>query len=178
MLKKIIAGAGIFIASLSIAKAASFYVAPSLLYQNMYIHKITYQSTNPTLSFGYGGTIRDSFFYFGAELFGSFYSYDVNNVPRQNNSLKTRYTYGVSLLPGYVLDTSLMAYLRLTVLATHFEQLSTTKRGFAVGAGLEACLTPHWSARAEYDFAKYTTIKRVGQPRASMYLAGAVYRFG
>ncbi len=176
MLKKIIAIMLILIGNVSNAFAGSFYLGPSLIYQNTYTRLLRYESFNPGGFFGYGSVIQESM-YFGGELFANVRTESFNNKTNNNLDLKNKYSYGFSLIPGFFFDPTFMGYARIGFIQTRFNQPSSTKNGWQFGGGLEMSLTSNWNARAEFDYIKYQALTKViGSPGAIQFGLSAVYR--
>jgi hypothetical protein len=176
MFKKILAISVVFATSLSTAFAGSFYIGPSIAYDSLRAGHIRYAGIYPVLSGGYDDWVWD-WLYIAGEIFASPKSIDVNNEPKNGENLKTKYIYGVSIIPGINLDEMLLAYVRFGFASAKFQELDTTKGGTELGIGLETKLMDCWSVRAEYDYAKYSSIPSAGSLRADAFSLGAVYRF-
>ena len=155
---------------------SSFYIAPTVLYTNLYIDKVTFQGITPRLAVGYDG-MATKYVYLAGELFANLATATLKNHPAPAGSLKTSYSYGAAVLPGYPFDDSVLGYLRIGYIATRFENLHTTKAGYEVGAGFELGWTECWSVRAEYNYLKYRTIPNVGGPRAQQVNVALKYKF-
>lgn len=178
-LKCMIAG-GLLAGSIATAHASSFngvfYLSGAAQYSSYYIDDLKFQGMNPRLAAGYGG-MANSMLYLAAELFALPFTATINNNPTLVGSLKTSYSWGASLIPGYFFDDSVMGYVRLSYVATRFENLSTTKSGYEAGLGVDVGWTENWNVFGEYDYAKYRTINNVGGPRAGLYILGLKYKF-
>ena len=176
MLKKLLATTVIFASSLSTALAGSLYIGPGLEWQNVSMHSNHYQGLSPKLSLGYGEWVNESFFMAG-EFSGAPWSIDMNNEPKNGKSLKLKYSYAASVIPGFPLDEMLMIYGRVGYQYSRFQQLDLGKGGVLLGLGLGVNLTPCWDLRAEYNYIKYGSIGNVGKPSAYEIYVGGVYRF-
>ncbi|TAK77854.1 MAG: hypothetical protein EPO11_02050 [Gammaproteobacteria bacterium] len=175
MLKKILIIGLIFFGTVSRA-LAGFYMGPLVAYESIKSHSVSYLDINPRLSLGYGDVIRDSA-YLAGEIFLGPKSFTVKNGANDDGSLTTSYSYGFSLLPGFCLDEVILAYARLGIIATHFDNsnVDLTRRGYQAGAGLQGDLSASWSIRGEYTHTSYVEVDGLGKPRADQYAVGLVY---
>jgi opacity protein-like surface antigen len=175
MLKKLVIISALFISSLS-HLYAGFYVGPSLNFEAYNASNIRYEGLRPMLTAGYGTNFRN-LLYISIEAFGGPKSITINNVPRNGNSLKTKWSYGGSLLPAYIIDQDLLLYLRLGLVSTNFEKLNTIKSGREIGIGLQAQVLECWSVRGEYDYLQYSSLSEIGQLRADEFNVAIIYQF-
>jgi hypothetical protein len=177
---KLIVVGSLIIGSISSAFAAwnsAFYLTPALQYSSYYIDDLKFQGMNLRLGAGVAG--MTDCYYIAAEIFALPFTATINNNPTFRGSLKTSYSSGVSLIPGYYFDDSIMGYLRLSYVSTRFENIGTTKSGYEIGGGVDVGWTRNWSVFGEYDFAKYQRINKnnLGSPRAGFYILGLKYKF-
>jgi opacity protein-like surface antigen len=173
MLKKSLAVCFLVITSTSYAIPHSLYVAPTLSYANIKVDNVRNEALNPQLGIGFGDLVREDL-YFGMEAFGVLKSMSHNNSTNNNPSLNS---YGASILPGIPLDNTLLGFMRLGVVNTHFDSYDEDKSGIQVGLGLQAMLNTTWSIRGEYIYTRYQRIDTLGAPATGQYSLGAVYRF-
>lgn len=159
------------------AQAASLYFAPSLVYDSYETNSVRYESIAIRPALGIGGRLYGSYFYLGGEIFWNPQPWTIHNKKDGTPGLRTKYSYGASLQPGYYLDDMLLGYLRLGGMYTNFSSLNTTKPGWLVGVGLQAHLGDCWYVRGEYDYARFNTISGFGRPATGEYLLGLVYKF-
>src|SRR5579862_2281150 len=110
-------------------KPPTFYAGPTLQYTNIYVRKFKYQGLSPRLTVGYGG-MTNNVLYLAAEIFGTAVTASLKNHPAPAGSLRTSYSYGASLLPGYLLDDVWMLYARLGYITSRFVNVSKTKAGY------------------------------------------------
>lgn len=176
MLKKIIAIIALFLGNIPNLFAGTVYLSPTLMYQNTYKSNIRYEELGPKVALGYND-IMHQMLYLAGEVFASFRAYEINNHSQNSISLRTKYSLGISFLPGFFLDPYLLVYGRLGLIYTDFDKFNTMKRGWQAGAGLQANLNPSWDIRAEYDFTQYNKLSTIGSPKADEFSLGAVYRF-
>lgn len=177
MLRKLLSAACLFVAGLSTANAGSFYLAPTIVYDAISVPGIGYNGIGPRLTLGYDDMLTERI-YASAEIFTSPTTWKVYNNPNDFGSLKTTYSYGGSLIPGISLDGTIIAYGRLGVIRTRFDNLDTVKNGVQYGIGVQWLLSCPWSLRAEYSYIKYREISNIGHPDTNSYMLGLLYRFG
>lgn len=173
MFKKII-----FITSLTLLNTfscyavSSFYFGPAANFLN--ISSGSYKGVAPALYLGYGSWMSD-YFYWALEGYAAFEPY--NSHSNDNNLLKTRYNYGLGLIPAVDLDDTLILYGRLGVVRTSFKNLDIAKNGYQLGLGLEAPVNPCWSMRLEYSYSLYKEIDYFGNVHINQLMFGIIYRF-
>lgn len=181
MLKRVLALPLCFVALT--AQASSLYIAPSLVYDsyetnsNTSSNNVRFESIAIRPALGVGGRLYGSYFYLGAEIFANPKPWTIHNKKAGTPGLRTQYSYGASLQPGYYLDDMLLGYLRLGGMYTNFSSLNTTQPGWLVGAGLQAHLGGCWYVRGEYDYARFNSISGFGRPATGEYLLGLLYKF-
>jgi opacity protein-like surface antigen len=137
--------------------------------------------------------------YLGGELFGSANSAQTNT--RQVNTstvpanviMRSRYTWGASVIPGFRFNSAALLYFRLSALRTRFafhqtvvpagsgSNLSLTNvTGGQAGIGLQGDWGNHWGARVEYDYTKYktfSTFRNSITARDNIVKVGLLYNF-
>jgi opacity protein-like surface antigen len=141
----------------------------------------TYKAFEGTVFGGY--TFTATSFYFAAEIDAS-HSAALQNYSNRLSlnangnpvGLKTTWGVGLSLLPGYVLSDTLLAYLRLGSATTHFQDVARTKTGGQVGIGLQGTVSERWDLRAEYVYSFYPSLPVLGNPRSDEWRFGLVYK--
>lgn len=180
MLKKIITIIGIWLSCLSSVSAATFYIAPSAVWDSFYANPIRYEGLSAKITVGVGLITFQSPFTIAIEGWVD----PIKPYTHTNNtfgivSLKPSYSYGASLLPGYNLDDYIHVFLRLGVLSTKFDNLNETLTAWQAGAGADIAFSCYsrWRLRGEWNFAKYRSTSRVGVIEDGQYSAGFVYRF-
>lgn len=123
---------------------------------------------------GYGGLIDPSM-YLGAELIGS-----VATAVLDSGDLKTTYSYGASVIPGLMLTSQTMGFLRFGILRARFSTASSTELAGEFGLGMQVPITQCVDLRAEYDFIAYRSISRSGisgTPRSDQFNLGWLFKF-
>lgn len=131
---------------------------------------------------GYGGEIYQNI-YLAGELFGTAGTANISN----KDGLKTTYSYGLSALPGVMLNERTLAYARIGVIRSRFANFSSgrIRTGGQFGAGLQTCLTQNLDLRGEYDYVTYNTgkiwtannTKNYLIPHMDQFTLGLVYKF-
>lgn len=122
-----------------------------------------------------------SYFYLAAELAAQ-RDVELQNYPTAINAngnpvgLRTNYGGSFSLIPGYLLADTVMGYLRIGTVTTHFMDTAQTKTGAQAGIGLQVATSENWMVRCEYAYAFYPSISYVGSPRRDSYHIGFIYR--
>jgi len=129
-----------------------------------------------------GYALLSSNFYLAGEIFaqhGTQITDYRNNLNNNLNStgLKTSWGAGLSILPGLVLADTILGYLRLGAIETHFDEAAYTAPGGQVGIGIEGSVSESWDVRAEYIFTWYKSINNLGSPRSDQYRLGVLYKF-
>jgi opacity protein-like surface antigen len=176
MFRKVLATIAIFASSLSTTYAGSFYIGPGAEWESVSINSNHYQGVGPRIVAGYGEWVTYSFFMAG-EIAGTPRSIVINNEPKNGKSIKMKYSYSASVIPGFPMDETLMIYARLGYQYSRFDKQDVDKGGFLAGVGLDTNLTPCWDLRFEYDYTKYGNINSTGKPRENAFILDAIYRF-
>lgn len=142
---------------------------------------------------GYGGNINPNF-YLAGELFGDFTSTaakakTTDNIAT-NVQLTQKYGYGVSVIPGVMLNNATMAFARVGIVRTRFDAQQSSvvaansqnhmMTGGQMGVGLQTCVAPNLHVRGEYDYTQYGSATFAGNkmsPRNGQANVGLVYTF-
>lgn len=182
MFKKIILASAILAATVSVAEAAAPapYVGASIGLTNNFITSGndaggTYRGVPFNLFAGYGGVLSQSF-YLAGELNATVANATVTN----SDGNKSTYGFGVSLIPGVMLNESTLAFARVGVVNTHFSNLVNSNRtGGQIGLGLQTSVTQNIDVRGEYDYVAYqskSTFWGSMAPRQDVFTVGLVYK--
>lgn len=125
-------------------------------------------------------------FYLGAEIFGGD-SFKLKDYFAQGDgSIRSTWNYGFSILPGFMLTDTILAYVRGSYIRAHFRnnppsgcncENGTNRNGWQIGLGGESNLCGGWDVRGEYVYSQYSSISRIGTPRAHQFTLGLVYKF-
>ncbi|OGT36557.1 MAG: hypothetical protein A3F12_05150 [Gammaproteobacteria bacterium RIFCSPHIGHO2_12_FULL_38_14] len=138
-----------------------------------------FKGLDGNLSLGYGAMVTPSF-YLAGEIFG-IATGNIKDLQytsgTTNYSAKSNWSYGASILPGYMITDYVLGYLRAGVIATRFNQQSVTKTGGQLGLGGQTSLTPNWDLRGEYVFTQYRTVGSIGRVASDQVNLGLVYKF-
>lgn len=192
MLKRIFASCMLSIVTLSSAYAGNFYLGPVITYQTIWGNGTHFEGLSPRLAGGYRMGFDDWYFVAG-ELYvggtivsiidhkGPETTIFVNGKRVQLNediSLKNTYVYGLSFIPGLVLDANLLGFLRIGAVGTKFKQSGGNVWGYQVGIGLEVSATDKINIRGEFDYNQYQNTNNINTPKSYEYSLGAIYKFG
>jgi len=177
-MKKLSLVSSIVLASLSTgAMAGNFYLGPSLFYQHNSASHSSFSGLHPRLSLGYGSMMGD--YYLGGEIFAIPFTAVMSNSNSNGAvSAKTTHGFGISFIPGVMVNDTLLAYLRLGVISSKFSAPNTMKTGGQAGLGLKVPLSTRWDMRAEYIYTAYQSISGLGSVKANEIGIGFVYNFG
>lgn len=128
-----------------------------------------------TLFIGYGGSITQNI-YLGGELFGTIGSANIID-----NGLESSYGYGISFIPGFMINDRTMGYIRLGVVRTRFTPSAAgnnTVSGGQFGLGMQTNIMQSWDLRGEYIYHFYSSLTGVnGSPKSDEFALGLVYKF-
>jgi len=200
MLKKVLVASAIFALSSNAAFAGAYVGAD--LGANFALYKeepqglatVRFGDVGPMadLFVGYGQLVKEKF-YLGGEAFTTGFATRVKAIDSDDftHSFDTRYSYGVSLIPGVMISDNTMAYARVGVVRTGFrvktsvegydESTNEISNGGQAGLGLQTHLTPNLDLRGEYDFTSYKSFT-TGEdekitPTSGQVKLGLVYKF-
>jgi len=117
------------------------------------------------LSLGYAAMLNPSW-YLAGEIFG-LGTINVKNGTNTNatgmlTSSKNNWSWGGSLIPGFLLTDTVLGTLRLGGQQTHFNDISKSQWGWSIGPGLQTNLNQNWDLRAEYVFTYYGNVSPNG----------------
>jgi len=137
-----------------------------------------YEGFEGTVSAGWGMLFNSSW-YLAGEIFGGD-SADLENFRDSvnNYSVKSTWSYGIDVLPGYMITDHVLGYLRAGVVRTHFVRNGgTNATAWQVGVGGQTEVMPNWDVRAEYIYSQYNSLVGIGKPLAHQVNVGIVYKF-
>jgi len=141
----------------------------------------TFKGLDGNLSAGYGMMMSPEFYLAGeAFVLGTAKIKDLKNVNvNPNVSTRSNWGWGLSILPGYMLNDHVLGYVRLGGIDTHFNGtgVNSSKWGWQVGPGVQFGLAPNWDLRAEYSYAQYRSVSNLGNVSANVASLGLVYKF-
>lgn len=125
---------------------------------------------------GFGGAVNEDT-YLAGELFADIGTLVLdNNTSLGSPTLRTTYSYGISIIPGLMLSNRTMAYVRIGLLKTNFTGLTSSVTGAQFGLGMQTSITQYWDMRLEYDYVPYQNTKGVS-PSADQFKLGFIYKF-
>lgn len=131
------------------------------------------------LNLGYAAMMNPSW-YLAGEIFG-LGTINVKNSTNGNSygttSSKNNWSWGLSIIPGYLVTDTVLLTLRLGGQDTHFNDVSTTAWGWSVGPGLKTNLNQNWDLLAEYVFTYYGNVSHNGNTATNQFDFGLSYRF-
>jgi opacity protein-like surface antigen len=142
----------------------------------------SYRSLNAQLFGGYGAMLNESW-YLAGEIFGTPGNAKISDRPNSATattySYKTSWDWGLSIIPGYMLNNSTMAYLRGGWVQTRFNgsNVSQTKSGWQLGAGMETAIAQNWDLRGEYVYSRFKNVNNLGNVNSDRVNVGVVYKF-
>jgi opacity protein-like surface antigen len=202
MFKKLLVATAILTSS-SVAFAGVPYIGASIGVNNtQYNAKVDDVGTtlnlggrNPNFNIfgGYGAVVNQNI-YVGGEVFANTTTGDTEAYTSGSGATtlkyETRYTYGVSLIPGLMLSEHTMAYGRLGVVRGNFNVKATTPvassndddsvAGAQAGVGIQTNLIHNVDLRAEYvysDYRSFTENNVKTSPTSDQFNLGLVYKF-
>lgn len=175
MLKKITLTCGVILATMSTAHAA-FYAGPMLGLINNSSQNGNYRGLQPTLAVGYNEMVS-SCTYMAVEAFGAPFNIMLDDNTPSGSSLRSTYSLGASLIPGYLITDNVIGYLRVGLITTKFGAPNATRAGGQFGLGVQTGLTDEWQLRFEYDYAAYRQASDIGAVKADQIFLGLIFNF-
>lgn len=164
------------------------YVYQTGPYLGLSVGPVTAVSGTPTAFKGFSGILSAGYgslwdqFYLAGEIFGGWTGSLKNLEDQATNTYSARYnsSYGISILPGYMITNTVLGYARLSALRTHFNNAPGTSNttGYQIGLGLQTNVYQNWDLRGEYDYTRYNSVSSsVGRVGTDQVLVGLVYKF-
>lgn len=158
------------------ANAGNIYMGPSVYLERISGHNVTYGDIHPTLAVGYATMPGD--IYWGGELFYTPLTASMTNSQSDGApSAKASRSYGASFLPGFMVNDSVLGYLRAGFISTLFTSPGATKTGVQLGLGFQTALTHNYMLRGEYDYSAYHSIHGLGSLKSNQIGVGFIYKF-
>ena len=149
-----------------------FSVGPRV---NITSDNMSYEGFEGTLFGGYAAMLTPCF-YLGGELYiADSAQIDDYNLP--TTGVKTSWNYGLSIMPGYMINDRTLGYIRLGANRAHFPDSSGNATGWQGGLGMQTALTQEWDLRGEYVYTYYNSVSGVTNPQANQFNVGLVYKF-
>ncbi len=138
-----------------------------------------YSASNDASGTGFGGNLFAGYgytfcngFYLGSEVFGSMTSLEhktTTSVSGFSNTAKidVKNSYGLSVLPGYMITNNTLAYARVGYVRSKLEISNSgfpsdkfNLNGVQYGLGLQTALMNNLSLRGEYTYTNYQSESR------------------
>ncbi|HTM63122.1 MAG TPA: outer membrane beta-barrel protein [Gammaproteobacteria bacterium] len=120
---------------------------------------------------GYGSVLSQSF-YLAGEFFATLGTAEIST----SNLMKTSYGFGISALPGLMLNDNTMAYVRAGLVRSRFSSVNSMVTGGQLGLGLQTSVTQNMDLRGEYTYTDYKNVGTINSPRTDEYTLGLVYK--
>ena len=143
-----------------------------------------YKGLEATILGGFGYLSRSGFYIAeevflgdGVQLQG--YTHHNHDKP----GVKTSWSAGLSLLPGYLILDNVLAYGRLGVIKSYFSNAGGNANGGQVGLGAQVALTESWDLRGEYIYSFYSAVSgSCSSPddaavKSDQFNVGMIYKF-
>lgn len=154
--------------------AAAPYLGITVGPRNTYTGKPSvFKGFDTTASFGAATMLSDKWYAAGEVFVG--YSALIKNY---NNPLSVRsdWTYGLDIIPGYMVTHHVLGYLRFGVANTNFTRANAGSTAWRLGIGGETNLCKRWDVRGEYVYNGFKRIK-IGKPGSDQFNLGILYKF-
>lgn len=155
------------------------YVGASLgLQQNITGTPTIYSGLEGTLSLGYGH-LWNQRYYLAGEVFGGD-SVKLKDYPEisTGNSVRSTWSYGVDVLPGFMINKNALVYARGGVVRSRFNEIDAEKTAWQIGLGGQTNVYKNLDLRAEYIYSLYQNIEGIGKPQINQFNVGLVKKFG
>lgn len=91
--------------------------------------------------------------------------------------VRSSWSGGLSVLPGYMITPQVLAFLRLGAVETHILSRHKNTIGGQIGLGGETYLVDNIDMRFEYDYTNYKPISGIHKPNTCLYNLGFVYKW-
>jgi opacity protein-like surface antigen len=178
MIKRILVASLSWTLAAQAALAGTFYVAPTLVLNDITAQQSSFRGLEPRLTLGYTAMV-DKGIYMAGEAFGSMGNLVLqDNHPAGSDSLHISREFGLTFLPGIRISRDTLTFLRMGIVNSRFSTGDKSRFGAEFGVGLETELTENWDIRGEYDFTTYRSLSSAtGNPRGDSYSVAFVDRF-
>lgn len=137
---------------------------------------VVYKGLEGTISAGYSALLTPSF-YLAGEIFAGDSIKLKDYKAADGSGAKSTWSYGISLLPGYMITDHVLGYVRLGGLNTRFSDQGTTKSAWQVGVGGQTNVYENWDIRGEYVYSNYSKVSAIGKVQVDQFNLGVVYKF-
>ncbi len=175
MFKKIAVASIILAASSSVAFAgAAPYVGAALGVNTLTSSSGTnYRGVPVDVFGGYGATINTNL-YLGGEVFVTPFT---GTVSKSDNTLRTTYAYGASILPGIMFSDHTLGYVRAGIVRSHFTSIGQNRNGGQLGVGMQTSVAQNLDLRTEYVYTAYSKVSPSKSPKSDAFKLGLIYKF-
>jgi len=152
----------------------------------------TYAGAEGIISAGIATMINPSF-YLAGEIFGGdsvqVQDYRLHQDDAADNDIvdtgvRSSWSYGLDIIPGYMLTDHFLGYLRAGVVRTRFSDQDESATGWQVGLGGQTNIYQNWDVRMEYVFSSYGSVDNDDavvnthlNPQGGVFDVGLVYKF-
>jgi len=126
-----------------------------------------------TLSGGYAAMVAPWWYLAGEIYVGD--NFDISNYTALG-SVKSKFTYGIDFIPGYMITDHTLAYARVGYTRARFSGPGVWRSGGRLGLGLQTQLVANWDLRAEYIYSVYSSVGGAN-PRTDAVNVGVIYKF-
>lgn len=141
----------------------------------------SYVGLEGTLSAGYGAMLAPNFYLAGEILVADSanlkdFEYTQPGLNTQIGS-RSSWSYGLSVLPGVMINDHVLGYVRLGVIRTRFSDQGSNNTGGQIGLGAQTNVYQNWDLRGEYVYSQYNSVSGIGKPMSHQFNLGVVYKF-
>jgi len=153
------------------------YVGVGLGVRNNYTgDPVVFKGLDGDLFAGYGGIVAPSFYLAGeAFVLGTANLKDYQDF--KGNGARSTWSYGLSVIPGYMITDHVLGYLRAGAAWTRFsDQNVSNKVGGQIGVGGQTNIYQNWDLRGEYVYTQYGRVTGIGKVQNDLFNVGLVYR--
>lgn len=137
---------------------------------------VVYKGLEGTISAGWGWML-DPMWYLAGEIFAGDSINLKNYKAADGSSVKSTWSVGIDILPGFMITDHVLAYLRAGWVRTRFNDQGTNKSGWQIGLGGQTNLWANWDLRGEYVYSYYGKVNAIGHPQADQFNLGIIYKF-
>lgn len=139
-------------------------------------HPVAFKGFDGVLSLGWG-MLFPPMWYLAGELFAGGSANLKNYKDADGHGVRSTWSWGGSIIPGFMLTDHVLAFLRVGAQRTRFSDVSVHKTGWHVGLGGQTNVYQNWDVRAEYIYSQYGSTDNIGKPTTDQFLLGVVYKF-
>lgn len=137
---------------------------------------VVYSGLEGTLSGGYAAMLSPVWYLAGEIFVGD--SFNLKNYKDSSgNGVKSTWSYGIDIIPGFMITDYVLGYVRAGVVRTRFSDIGKNSTGWQIGLGGQTNVYQNWDVRGEYVYTAYNSLTLIGKPQASQFNLGVVYKF-